>query len=862
MTSRRRSSSGEPLHMQEIDDAEVPLLSEGEASRIGGNGSQADLYVRVSQPDPKVDYGKYVKYGKGLDSKARIQRDGSILVTLKLKENVPDLPPNYAKDVKEFAVDRSGWREFPRMSIVIMIVGSDVQPYVALGRRLVQDGHRIRIASHRTFQSFVEEQGLEFFDIGGDPRDLMSYMVKNPGLIPGIESLTNGDISKKRKMLAEMIDGCWRSCHLPCPQTGRTFAADAIISNPPAFAHIHCAEALGIPLSMSFTMPWSPTTAFSHPLVNIEDSNAQRGLTNYLSYALADILTWQGIGDIVNKFRERIKLKPLSLRSGPSLVDTVKVPWTYCMSPALIPKPNDWKNHIDVVGFYFLDLATSYTPADDLQAFLDAGEPPIYVGFGSVVVEDAAAMTRTVFEATKQAGVRALVSAGWGGLGGVQVPPHVFILGNIPHDWLFDKGRVSAVVHHGGAGTTAIGLSKGLPTVVVPFFGDQAFWGHMIHKAGAGPEPIHHEKLGIENLRDAIKFAMSPSTKAAATRLADRIRSENGVTAGVESFYKHLPLKNMRCDLDPSRLAVWWSTEHCLKLSAFAVQTLVDAGKLDLKSLDLHRTKEYETKSTITDPLTGGVSAVFWTCICLRVVKIVSSVYKGFVNLPQLYGTEIRQSGPVTDFSSGLKEAGKGLYYGYYDGITGLVREPVKGAKKEGILGAIKGSARSCGSNTLDLLLKLNPLPVVNATMLPAAGIVGTVKHPMKGAIKSVQALINKDKEGVQFNTRVSDGIEAVKSSTQSEREAILRLFEDAKPGAKERQERLVKVAEDIMLRDLDTPQTTSSSSISAPSPYPQTPLDHNLAHVNTGQYSHTEYDDEAFEQDLALAKQLSLADH
>jgi len=213
----------------------------------------------------------------------------------------------------------------------------------------------------------------------------------------------------------------------------------------------------------------SPTTEFHHPLVNIKESNAKKGMTNYLSYALADILTWQGcvlflpfyqkwadqetypwfssIGDLVNAFRSDVlNLKTLSLRTGPGLVDTLKVPWTYCMSPALVPKPLDWKNHIgmssllraqgllhkvltDVVGFYYLDLATSYTPPDDLADFLAAGDPPIYIGFGSVVVDDAAAMTgmsrsvssgtrlitnkETVFEATRRAGVRALVSAGW-----------------------------------------------------------------------------------------------------------------------------------------------------------------------------------------------------------------------------------------------------------------------------------------------------------------------------------------------------------------------------------------------------------------------------------------------------------------
>ena len=146
----------------------------------------------------------------------------------------------------------------------------DVQPYVALGKRLVEDGHRVRLASHETFRQFVTNSGLEFFNIGGNPQDLMSYMVKSkrslqlyesrlkqdhsdPGLVPGFDSLTNGDIAKKRKMLTEMIDGCWEACHAPCPLSGRTFAADAIISNPPTFAHVHCAEALGIPLLLTFS---------------------------------------------------------------------------------------------------------------------------------------------------------------------------------------------------------------------------------------------------------------------------------------------------------------------------------------------------------------------------------------------------------------------------------------------------------------------------------------------------------------------------------------------------------------------------------------------------------------------------------
>ena len=122
----------------------------------------------------------------------------------------------------------------------------------------------------------------------------MEYMVKNPGLIPSMKTLREGDISKKRAMIAEMLDGFWQSCTTPDQLNQKAFVADAIIANPPSFAHIHCAQALGIPLHIMFTMPWTGTSEFPHPLANLKASSVDVKMANYLSYGVVQWMTWQG----------------------------------------------------------------------------------------------------------------------------------------------------------------------------------------------------------------------------------------------------------------------------------------------------------------------------------------------------------------------------------------------------------------------------------------------------------------------------------------------------------------------------------------------------------------------------------------
>lgn len=196
----------------------------------------------------------------------------------------PEPPPPY---VPEFLGGAPGQQPPPPLNVVIQVVGSrgDVQPFVALGKVLKETyGHRVRLATHPTFKDFVIENGLEFFSIGGDPAELMAFMVKNPGLMPGFDTLRSGDIGKRRKGIAEILSGTWRSCietgnglgvdplqqtveewmgieeQLP-EQLRKPFVADAIIANPPSFGHIHCAEKLGIPIHMMFTCVYPPSAA-------------------------------------------------------------------------------------------------------------------------------------------------------------------------------------------------------------------------------------------------------------------------------------------------------------------------------------------------------------------------------------------------------------------------------------------------------------------------------------------------------------------------------------------------------------------------------------------------------------------------
>lgn len=523
----------------------------------------------------------------------------------------------------------------PKLNIVIMVIGSrgDIQPFLRIGKILKeQHGHRVRIASHPTFRDFVrKENELEFFSVGGDPAELMAFMVKNPGLVPNLKTIRANEIQRRRSAMAVMFEGFWRSCieptdgeqndwHATGPdgEVQESFIADAIIANPPSMAHVHVAEKLGIPLHMMFTFPYSPTQQFPHPLANIRagKSNVDADYVNFMSYGLVEMVTWRGLGDIVNRFREQtLGLEPVSSLWAPGALYRMKVPYTYLWSPSLIPKPKDWGPEIDIAGFVFLDLASNFKPPQDLQDFLDAGDQPVYIGFGSIVVDDPNALTQMIFEATKRAGVRALVNKGWGGFGqsNEDTPDHIFMLGNTPHDWLFP--RVKAVVHHGGAGTTAIGLKCAKPTMIVPFFGDQPFWGAMVARAKAGAHQcVPYKNMDVDKFVKGIQQCLEPEAQENVQRIADQMAKEgDGAENAVKSFHRSLPLAgrhNMRCSILEDRVAVWHLRRSKLRLSALAAQLLHEQGKIKWGDVKLQRHCKWNDFDGPGEPITGSVGAI------------------------------------------------------------------------------------------------------------------------------------------------------------------------------------------------------------------------------------------------------------
>ncbi|KAJ8428070.1 hypothetical protein Cgig2_006793 [Carnegiea gigantea] len=306
---------------------------------------------------------------------------------------------------------------------------------------LQEFGHHVRLATHVLFSDFVKSAGVEFYPLGGDPKVLAAYMARNKGL-----PLAPGEFILHRKQFKAIMESILPACTEPDVQTGAPFRAQAIIANPPAYGQAHVAEALGVPLHVLFTVPWTPTNEFPPPIAHLPKTPGNR-----VSYVLVDLLISWILRDLINDLRtSKLKLPPipyLSMYCG----SLYHLPTGYMWSRHVLPKPKDWGPLVDVVGYCFLNDGSKYQPPEALVNWMKKGAKPIYIGFGSMLLDDPKKTTEIILAALKSTGQRGILSRGWGDLGVCEcfqlvseVADYVFLLEDCPHDWLFPQ--CSAVV--------------------------------------------------------------------------------------------------------------------------------------------------------------------------------------------------------------------------------------------------------------------------------------------------------------------------------------------------------------------------------------------------------------------------------
>ena len=393
----------------------------------------------------------------------------------------------------------------------------DVQPFIALARALKAKGHDVAVCTPTGFRSMVELHGVAYAHMDNAVLELTEAILRAP---------TGAEQRKLFKGFGSIIRATledeWRAA--------KALQPDVLVHHSKALGSHHIAEKLGAAEILAMPLPLTRTRAFAAPIV---PDLGLGGWLNALSYRLVALgsALWAGA---TNDFRKKtLALPPVSRFADPMRrTDGFAVPALYGYSEQVLPRPDDWPANVHVTGAWFLDEQGGWEPPAALRAFLEAGPPPVYVGFGSIGAAHAETRSETVLKAVALTGERAVLATGWGGLKADALPANVFVLKAAPHDWLFP--RMSAVVHHGGAGSTMAGLRAGKPTVICPFFGDQPFWGRAVLRAGVGPPPVPQRLLTAERLAQAVRAALAPAVVTQAAAMGARIRAEDGTARAVQ----------------------------------------------------------------------------------------------------------------------------------------------------------------------------------------------------------------------------------------------------------------------------------------------------------------------------------------
>jgi UDP:flavonoid glycosyltransferase YjiC (YdhE family) len=418
------------------------------------------------------------------------------------------------------------------MKITICTFGSrgDTQPYVALAMGLQQAGHHATLVASRDLAEWIRSYGINVHPLRFSLQEFMQKPEQRDALKGrNVVRILRGFRSGFETYLAGVMDDCWQAAQ----------EAEFLVLSSIASLGVDIASQRDIPMAVVSLQPlFPPTRAF--PMFMLPFRFSLGGGYNYLTYTLYMRAGWLFVGGLLNHWRTTcLGLPPWhSMREMVDTLGDYGTPWLYGYSPQVLPKPPDWADNLHVTGYCFLDAQPNWQPPAELVRFLESGPPPVYVGFGSMSDKDPERLTRLVLRALELTEQRGVLLTGWGAVARLPTSASVFYADDVPHSWLFP--RMAAVVHHGGAGTTAAGLRAGVPSLITPFLLDQYAWADRVVKSGVGLRLADSKRLTAEKLAQAIHTAVTDSAlRARAAAFGESIRAENGVARVVEVIERH-----------------------------------------------------------------------------------------------------------------------------------------------------------------------------------------------------------------------------------------------------------------------------------------------------------------------------------
>ncbi|AEQ51190.1 glycosyltransferase [Pelagibacterium halotolerans] len=407
-----------------------------------------------------------------------------------------------------------------RIAMATLGTQGDVQPYVALARAMIAQGYSVVIGTTDDFESMVTGYGIEFWSLGPSMQEFVKQSqferAMNQNLLVNAPAL----LRQGQKIVDRAARSAWDMAQ----------GADCIMLNMNTSFSIDIAEALDIPAIVAALQPLNSTSEF--PLCIYYGPTFGKTI-NRLTYST---MTVQQIYYNLPRNKLRRELMGLGPRkNGGFFKDTDGTPlWTLnAYSEIISPRPRDWPKTSIVTGYWMLPDNSGWQPSEEFKTFLDKGPLPIYVGFGSMPW-GADRNTDILREALTMWNGRVVVGRGWGGIKPDDLPAdRVYVIDRAPHDQLFKY--VKAVVHHGGAGTTASGLMLGKPTFIVPQMVDQPYWGGRVHEMGCGPKPVRRRKLTAEALADALsQLDSNPGFARNAEKIGEQLRAEDGTGKAIK----------------------------------------------------------------------------------------------------------------------------------------------------------------------------------------------------------------------------------------------------------------------------------------------------------------------------------------